>query len=399
VPTTDAPPTAPLPPTTWIDPAHGSVSPPPPPAPPTPPAPPAPDRRGGGPSSARTAVLAACVAALVAGGVATPVGWALASRDDAAAVPGDAETATTVAAEAPRSVRDIAAAVGPSVASVSVRGPGGTGTGSAVIYSSDGYLVTNAHVVAGGSDVTVTLPDGTSLDAEVVGTDEVSDLAVLRVGSDALPVPTYADGTPSVGDATVAIGSPFGLDGSVTTGVISALGRSVATPGAPLVDMLQTDAAINPGNSGGALVDAAGRIIGINTAILSSTGANNGIGFAIPVDTVRAVADELIETGTVRHAYLGVQGVTLDPAVSERYGLAADEGAVVVAVEPGSPGDDAGLRPGDTVTAIGDEPVASMDDLAGRVQRADVGSTVTLKVLRDGDDVTVEVTLAERPTT
>lgn len=359
---TDAPPTAPMLPTAWAGAADGTV--PPPPAPPV---------RGASP--ARTALLAASVAAVVAGGVVAPLTWAVASRDDAPADATDpTEAATTVADEVPRSVRDIAAAVGPSVASVSVRGPAGAGTGSAVIYRSDGYLVTNAHVVGagaevtgGGAEVTVTLPDGTSLAAEVVGADTVSDLAVLRVDTGGLPVSTYADGTPAVGDAAVAIGSPFGLDGSVTTGVISALGRSVATPGAPLVDMIQTDAAINPGNSGGALVDAAGRIVGINTAILSATGASNGIGFAIPVDTVRAVADQLIATGTVQHAYLGVQGVSLDPVVAERYGLDAAEGAVVVAVEPGGPADVGGLRPGDLVTAIGDDPVESMEELAGRI--------------------------------
>jgi serine protease DegQ len=163
--------------------------------------------------------------------------------------------------------------------------------------------------------------------------------------------------------------------------------------------MIQTDAAINPGNSGGALVDAAGRIVGINTAILSATGTSNGIGFAIPVDTVRAVADQLIATGTVQHAYLGVQGVSLDPVVAERYGLDAAEGAVVVAVEPGGPADVGGLRPGDLVTAIGDDPVESMEELAGRIQRTEVASTVPLTVLRDGDEVTIKVTLTERPTT
>jgi S1-C subfamily serine protease len=394
---TDAPPTAPMAPTTWSGVADGPVPPTaPPPAPPHPSPPPPP--RGAGP--ARTSLLAAAVAAVVAGGVVAPLTWAVASRDDGPVVTDATEASTTVAAEEPRSVRDIAAAVGPSVASVSVRGPAGAGTGSAVIYRSDGYLVTNAHVVGdGAAEVTVTLPDGSSLAADVVGADTVSDLAVLRVDGGGLPVSTYADGTPAVGDAAVAIGSPFGLDGSVTTGVISALGRSVSTPGAPLVDMIQTDAAINPGNSGGALVDAAGRIIGINTAILSATGASNGIGFAIPVDTVRAVADQLIATGTVQHAYLGVQGVSLDPAVAERYGLDADEGAVVVSVEPGGPADVGGLRPGDLVTAIGDDPVASMDELAGRIQRTEVASTVPLTVLRDGDEVTLEVTLTERPTT
>lgn len=341
-----------------------------------------------------TVLVAAALAAVVGAGVATPITWALAREGD-----GAAPSVQTVAGDEslPTSVSAIASQVGPSVASVRVSGPQGEGTGSAVIYRSDGYLVTNAHVVGTGGEVTVTLPDGTSLAAEVVGADRASDLAVLRVEAGDLPVPTYAAAAPAVGDPAVAIGSPFGLDGSVTSGIVSAVGRSVATPGAPLVDMIQTDAAINPGNSGGALVDGDGRIIGINTAILSSTGANNGIGFAIPVGTVRSVADQLIETGAVEHAYLGVQGVTLDAAVAARYGLEGDRGAVVVSVEPSGPAAEAGLRPGDTVTAVDGDPVTSMDELAGRIQRAEVGATTTLTVQREGDTLTLDVTLVERP--
>ncbi|WP_052668472.1 S1C family serine protease [Nitriliruptor alkaliphilus] len=359
---------------------------------PPPSAPPAPPEPGDRPGWARTATVAAAIAAVVSAGVAVPVTWALAGDE-----PTPAPTGTQHAEPAPGSVADIAATVGPSVARVSITGPQGNGSGSAVIYRSDGYLVTNAHVVATGGQVTVTLPDGTTLPAEVVGADSLSDLAVLRVDAEELPVPTYADTTPAVGDLAVAIGSPFGLDGSVTSGIVSAVGRSVSTPGAPLVDMIQTDAAINPGNSGGALVDASGRIVGINTAILSRTGTNNGIGFAIPVATVRTVADQLIETGQVEHAFLGVQGVTLDPGVAQRYGLDAESGAVIVAVEPDSPAAAAGLREGDTVVAFDDRPVGSMEELAGAVQRSEVGRTVPLTVLRDGRELTLETTLAERP--
>jgi S1-C subfamily serine protease len=343
--------------------------------------------------------VAGVVAAVVGAGVAAPVSWSLAQAD------GPASNAGVTAAdgagsgdEAGRSVADIASEFGPSVARVSVSGPQGEGSGSAVIYRSDGYLVTNAHVVAAGGEITVTLPDGTTQPAEVAGADTVSDLAVLRVEAEDLPVPAHAEAPPAVGDTAIAIGSPFGLDGSVTSGIVSALGRSVATPGSPLVDMIQTDAAINPGNSGGALVDDAGRLVGINTAILSRTGASNGIGFAIPVATVRSVADQLIETGHVDHAYLGVQGVTLDAAVAERYGVDADAGAVIVGVEPSGPAAQAGLQPGDTVVAVDDEAIASMEDLTARIQRADVGSTIAVTVLRDGDRQTVETTLAERPT-
>jgi S1-C subfamily serine protease len=367
---------------------HEGGQPPPPPHPPAGERPSAPRGRG--------ALVSAAVAAVVAAGVAVPVTLTVADQTGGQGQP--AATSATSVDDAPaRSVTDIAAAVSPSVASVQVRGPQGQGGGSAVIHRADGYLVTNAHVVAGAADVEVTLPDGTSSPAEVVGADEVSDLAVLRVAADDLPVPTYADGLPEVGDAAVAIGSPFGLEGSVTNGIVSAVGRSVSTPGAPLVDMIQTDAAINPGNSGGALVDDAGRIVGINTAILSATGANNGIGFAIPVTTVQSVADQLIESGSVEHAFLGIQGITVDAAVAELYGVEEREGAVVAAVEPGSPAAEAGLQEGDVIRAIGEEPVESMEELAARIQAADVGTTTTVTVVRDGEESTIEVDLAARP--
>ncbi|MTV27152.1 PDZ domain-containing protein [Nitriliruptoraceae bacterium ZYF776] len=366
-------------------PPAGTTLPPPPPAPvPT------------GPGRGRTAVVAAAVAAFVATGVAVPVTLAVAGdgAEDAVSTP----NATTVASDgATRTVADIAAEVGPSVALVSVTGTQGQGSGSAVIYREDGYLVTNAHVVAGASEVRVTLPDGTVETAEVVGADATSDLAVLRIDADDLPVPTYAEGAPSVGDSAIAIGSPFGLEGSVTTGIVSATGRSVPTEGAPLVDLLQTDAAINPGNSGGALVDGSGAVIGINTAILSASGTSSGIGFAIPTDTVRAVADQLIDTGSVQHAFLGVQGETVDPEVAARYGLEADRGAVIVAVEPDGPAATAGLEPGDIVTAVDGNGVASMPELAGRIQSLRPGDAVELTVVRDGEERTLTAELVERP--
>ncbi len=371
----------------------------PPEGPPPPAAPPGGGHAPRGRSS--TTILAAVVAAVVATGVAVPTTLALSERggspDPAVATSTETGTPTSAGSGEARPIADIAREVSPSVAAVAVAGATGQGAGSAVVIGEDGHLVTNAHVVEGADAVRVTLPDGTASDAEVVGVDPVSDLAVLRVDATDLPVLEIADGLPEVGDAGLAIGSPFGLDGSVTTGVISALGRSVPTPGAPLVDLLQTDAAINPGNSGGALVDGDGRLIGINTAILSSTGSNTGVGFAIPVETVERVTEQLIATGTVEHAFLGIQGVTLGTEVAERYGLETPEGAVIIAVEPDGPADAAGLREGDTITAIGDRPVTSMEELSGRVQGSEVGATTTLSVVRDGETTTVDVTLTARP--
>ena len=304
-------------------------------------------------------------------------------------------------------VSAIASQVSPSVARVdSPGGPGGPGTpggrggaGSAVVYQADGVLVTNAHVVAGADEVTVTLPDGARLDAEVVGADAASDIAVLRVDAEDLPVPAWADADqmPQIGATAVAIGSPFGLDGSVTSGIISALGRTLQTPEGVLADLIQTDAAVNPGNSGGALVDGEGRVIGVNTAIASASGGSQGVGFAIPATTVTSVADQLLETGEVRIGYLGVVGQTVDPDTSELYGLGVDGGAVIAELDPEGPAGDAGLQVGDIVVGIDDDEVSSMEELAGRIQQRGPDEEVVLTVVRDGEETSVEVTLGERP--
>ncbi len=374
-----------------------------PPPPPPPPSTPPPATAGPAPLRLRHYIAVAAVGAVAAASVAVPI--TLADDEPApatATAPADSSddegeaTTTDDAADAP--VAAIAADVTPSVARVDVRGPAGTGSGSAVVYRSDGYLVTNNHVVEGAAQVSVTLPSGQEHEAEVVGTDPVSDLAVLRVDAEDLPVLPIAEESPAIGDTAVAVGSPFGLDGSVTAGIVSALNRTVTAQGAPIIDMVQTDAAINPGNSGGALVDGSGRLIGINTAIASSGGGSDGIGFAIPVDTVQSVADQLIETGSVAHAWIGVRGGTVDPQVAELYGLPTDEGAVIASIEEDSPAADAGLQQGDIVTALDDTPITSFEQLAAEVQTRQVGDTVTLTVLRGGEEVTLEVTLGERPT-
>lgn len=294
-------------------------------------------------------------------------------------------------------VAAIAERVSPAVVRIDVQGQAGNGSGSGVIYTEDGTVITNAHVVEGAAVVAVTLPDGTRHDAAVLGTDPRSDIAVLDIEASGLPVPAFASDTPAVGDHAIAIGSPFGLDGSVTAGIVSAVNRTVSSPRAPLVDVLQTDAAINPGNSGGALVNGAGEVIGINTAILSGGGGNDGIGFAIPIGTARAIADELIEFGEVRHAFLGITGADVAPDVAELYRLPVTAGAVVTGVGPGTPADAAGLRRGDIITAIDGTEVRSMQELAGRIQRFSPDDTVTLTVARGPETMELEVTLAEQP--
>jgi S1-C subfamily serine protease len=339
----------------------------------------------------------AAVAAVSSTAVAVP----LAATGDAAPVAAAGSSGTeTVAFEPGDSlVSAIAAQVSPSVVRIDVRTPRGNGSGSGVIYDSDGTILTNAHVIGDAQRVAVTLPDGTRHDAEVVGADRRSDIGVLRIDATDLPVPTFATDTPRIGDDAIAIGSPFGLDGSVTSGIVSALNRTVPAQGAPLVDMIQTDAAINPGNSGGALVNGEGEIIGINTAILSpGGGGNDGIGFAIPIETAGAIADQLIETGEVQHAFLGITGQDVEPDVAELYGLPVDEGAVIASVAQGTPAAEAGLERGDIITGIDGDTVRSMQELAGRIARHTPGDTVTLTVHRGGEQLELDVELAERPT-
>ena len=324
------------------------------------------------------------------------------------AVAADASTTeevvlAAVAGSGTLSVAEVAATVSPSVASVEVTvtqqaGPfgqtaTGTATGSAVILAADGYLLTNNHVVDGASDVTVTLADGSTWTATIVGTDPTSDLAVLHIDVDGLPAATFADDLPAVGEIAVAIGSPFGLDGSVTAGIISGLDRTLSDGTGTLTGLVQTDAAINPGNSGGALVDDQGRIIGINTAIYSESGANDGVGFAVPATTAVAVAEQLITSGEVTWPVLGVAGQDVDEGVAAAYDLSASSGALVTQVTPGSGAEQAGLLAGDIVVGIDGVDVAGMTDLAAAVRTHAIGEAVVLTVVRQDAEVTLTVTL------
>lgn len=344
--------------------------------------------------------LTAAVAAGAVGAAAVVVPTIFIESDpEPEAVSANDSTATSATNASSTPVGAISREVSPSVARVDALGSAGVGAGSAVVYDSDGTLVTNAHVVANASEVTVTLPDGERLDAQVVGADARSDLAVLQVDETDLPVPHWAsneaEGT-DVGDQVVAIGSPFGLDGTVTAGIVSAVGRTVEGPDGPLVDMLQTDAAINPGNSGGALANSSGEVIGLNTAIFSSSGGNDGVGFAIPASTVHHVVDQLMTHGSVQHASLGVAGQTVDPDVAQLYGLGVDSGAAIAQIVEGGPADQAGLETGDIVVAIDGDPIASMNDLAAAVQASAPGDSLTLEFIRQGESHTIEVELDER---
>lgn len=272
--------------------------------------------------------------------------------------------------------------------------------GSGVIVDGRrGYVLTNHHVVATADRITVTLKDQRAFDAELVGSDPATDIALLRIAAHDLVQLAFGDSTGlEVGDLVVAIGNPFGLGQTVTSGIISALGRGGITSD-KLEDFIQTDAPINPGNSGGALINSKGELVGINTAILAPGGGNVGIGFAVPANMARAVMEQLLRFGEVRRGRIGVVIQDLTPALAEAMRLGSQQGAVIAQVEPGSPADRAGLRPRDVVLSVDGQPVRSSADLRNRIGLVEVDRTVTLELLRDGrrSRVNVKVSpIAER---
>ncbi len=299
----------------------------------------------------------------------------------------------------------VAERVLPSVASLEVtaRGPGGRraqGAGSAVVLTPDGFLVTSAHVVGSSAEGVAAFQDGSSYDYQLIGADPLSDLAVLRAAAQDLRPATLGDATTlRVGQLVVAIGNPLGMAGSVTTGVVSALGRSLSTGrghGARLVEnVIQTDAALHPGNSGGALCDSAGAVVGINTAVLGP-GIGQGLGLAVPVnDTTRGLMTELMRHGRVRRAYLGITGGgrPLPPRIAAA--LARTHGVEVVEVMPGSPAAAAGIRPEDVIVEMDGAPIADAGALQTLMTGRRIGRRVAVRLARHGELLTVQVTLAE----
>jgi serine protease Do len=272
-----------------------------------------------------------------------------------------------------------------------------TGLGSGVIISPDGYIVTNNHVVDGAKQVTVTLSDGRELQARVVGRDPQTDIAVVKVSASDLPAITFASSRKvEVGDRVLAIGNPFGIGETVTTGIVSATGRRAGI-GLAYEDFIQTDAAINPGNSGGALVDVEGRLVGINTAILSRSGGFQGVGLAVPADLVGNVADNLVAHGKVVRGYLGIGIQDLTPTLADQFGIKAAAGALVTDVRSGSPGAKAGLKSGDVITALNGQPVDNASALSLGVGETAPGTKLTLDVLRDGRSERFDVTTVTKP--
>ena len=307
------------------------------------------------------------------------------------------------------SLADMVEAVSPSVVQIDATGearavrtpfgymrqPGRTAVGSGFIIDRSGHLITNNHVVDGATKVAVTLSDGTSRTARVLGRDAKTDIAVLRIegGGDFQPIEWGSSDSMRVGDSVFAVGSPFGLGNTVTSGIVSARGREIGA--GPYDDFLQVDAAINSGNSGGPLFDAMGRVVGVNTAIFSPSGGNVGIGFAIPSRLAQSVARQIVETGDVTRGYIGVGLQEISPSIASALGLEKTEGALIAQVDSRGPAAASGLRSGDVVRSFAGKPVEDSRDFARFVADAPPGSQVPVTVVRDGREVAVRLTIGK----
>ncbi len=293
-------------------------------------------------------------------------------------------------------------AVGPAVVSVRTNARagrrGGAGAGSGVIIASDGYVLTNSHVVHAASDLEVSLTDGRRFAATLTGDDPATDLAVIRVDAPALPAAHLGESARlRVGQLVIAIGNPFGFESTVSAGVVSALGRSLRSTTGRLIDnIIQTDVALNPGNSGGPLVDSRGRVVGINSAVFAMA---QGISFAVPIDTATWVIPQLLARGRVSRAYLGFGGQSrpLERRLARALGLANARAIEIVSLEPASPAARAGLQTGDLVVAIGERPVQTVDDVHRRLVASPIGEPLTVTVVRGVDRRDVTVTPIETP--
>jgi S1-C subfamily serine protease len=357
-------------------------------------------------STVRAALAGGLVGAIVAAAVAIPVARMAAPDGGTTTIERRISSDLPAVQGRSTSIADIASKARPWVVNIDVSSSQQTllgsaevsGTGSGIILRSDGHIITNAHVVEDAQKITVTLASGDAVQGRLIGADPETDVAVVKVGRNDLPAAVVGSVKDIVvGDTAVAIGSPLGLEQSVTAGIISALGRRVDRPNqSPLFDMIQTDAPVTQGNSGGALIDAAGAVVGVNSAIAASpeVGAE-GIAFAIPIDVAVAVAEELINSGRATHPWLGVTGGNITPEAAEQFGV--EEGAFIREVVSGGPADKAGMRANDVVVEFAGEPIESMDDLVVAIREHKVGEAVKLVVFRDGKRVDITATLGDKP--
>lgn len=343
-----------------------------------------------------TAVAAATLAGCTAQGTPSP-GSSGSSGASAASEPASSSQASSGAglAAVPAVVREVE----PSV--VTVRTP--IGLGSGVVYHSDGTLVTDAHVVEDQQKhpyktVQIQFADGSQDQATVAGVDDVTDVAVLKANRTGLPAPKYATSSPEIGSLTVVIGSPLGLDETVTAGIVSGLHRNMPPSSESphgAIDLLQTDAPISPGNSGGAVADAQGQVIGLSEAYLPPSSGAVAIGFVTPAANVTSVADQLLAHGTVKHAALGIVPTDVTAQISQRFGLTASQGALVIDVTAQGPADKAGVKAGDIITELAGTKIANVTDLLAALRQQEPGKTVDLTVRRGSNDQKLTVTLGD----
>ncbi len=273
-----------------------------------------------------------------------------------------------------------------------------SGLGSGVVVSPEGYILTNFHVVDGADEIEVASNDGHKYKARVVGSDPESDLAVLRIPADhKLPIITFGNSDSlRVGDVVLAIGNPFGVGQTVTSGIVSALGRSHLGINT-FENFIQTDAAINPGNSGGALIDTNGNLVGINTAIYSQSGGSMGIGFAIPVSLAKSVMEQIVKNGVVTRGWIGVEVQEITSELAESFKLPNTEGALIAGVMRGAPADSAGIKPGDVLLDVAGKPVQDAQAMLGLIATLEPGKVTRLKLRRAGQNITADVTIGKRP--
>ncbi|HLB04765.1 MAG TPA: trypsin-like peptidase domain-containing protein [Gaiellaceae bacterium] len=335
-------------------------------------------------SSIRLRLLAAVVLLAVA---------ATAAAQDTPRAPAVAPSAATPG------IPGIVARVQPVVVTVLVQTSAGEGLGSGVIWGSNGLVVTNNHVVEDAQRIEVALASGLRLMAKLRAADPLSDLAVLTVDRTGLPKARFASRLPKVGELAIALGSPLGFENTVTAGIVSGLHRSIPSGGQTpaLVDLMQTDAPISPGNSGGALVNGRGQVMGINVAFIPPEERAVSIGFAIPSPTVISVVRQLLATGKVKRAFLGIQPGDVTPEIAQQLGLKTREGVIVLEVVEGSAAAKAGLKPGDVVLQLGARRMRAVEDLLAELRRRSPGDRVTLTLLREGRRLTLQATLTDRP--
>lgn len=361
-------------------------------------------------------VVTLLLAAMVGGAAALAIGWATGLVGPRETVV-QSKTNVIRAGGGDFDVTAIYKKAAPSVVLVSASGPQGKGLGSGFVIDPEGHVVTNQHVVDGGTKFTVTFADDRTAPAKLIGSDASTDIAVLQVDAPQgrlTPIAWANSATVEVGQPVIAIGNPYGLELTVTSGIISAVARQIAAPNGLTIDsVLQTDAALNKGNSGGPLIDGAGEVVGVNSQIQSESGGFDGIGYAVPSNTAKRIADDLIEDGKVESPYLGIQMEPITPELAKVVKVGADKGVLVTTVAPRGPAAKAGLRGGDTqvtidgqpylvggdvITRIGTTSITDPDQLRAAIQQRKPGEKVTIEVLRNGNTKRVEVTLGQAPT-